>query len=117
MNTTGIELGVVVRTWFGPIGIVCAKGEQPAKDWIDDQHNSEEIRKLGRTEWWRVLLFDGGAILSPGPLLEHLREASYDDFLAAIDKANIPARKHLAKLFPGYLDRVLAERQNREAQD
>jgi hypothetical protein len=112
MNTSVIKLGVVVRTWYGPIGIVCSKEAEPAEDWIDDQLNSSEIRKLGRTEWCGVLLFTGGYALSPAPMLEYLREAGYDDFLSAVDTANAPGRKHLAKVFPTYVDRVLAERRD-----
>lgn len=112
MNTSVIKLGVVVRTWYGLVGIVCSKEVKPAEDWIEDQLNSSEIRKLGRTDWWGVLLFTGGYALSPGPMLEYLRETSYDDFLSAVDIANTPGRKHLAKVFPAYVDRVLAERRD-----
>lgn len=112
MNMVAIKLGVAVRTWYGPIGIVCSKEAKPAEDWIDEQLHSSKIRKLGNTDWWGVLLFGGGYALSPEPMLEYLREAGYDDFLSAVDTANIPGRKYLAKVFPAYVDRVLAERRD-----
>ncbi|WP_029922258.1 hypothetical protein [Nevskia soli] len=112
MNAFDIKLGIVVRAKHGIIGIVCSKEGRPPEDWIDEQVDSQEIRGLGQTEWWGILLFTGGYALSPGPMLEYLREASYDDFLSAVDTANVSGRKHLAKVFPAYVDRVLAERRD-----
>jgi hypothetical protein len=62
-----------------------------------------------------VLLFRGGKILSPGPLLSYERSATFEDFLQAVDTANASARQRLAKIFPNYLERVVVERQSREA--
>jgi hypothetical protein len=43
--------------------------------------------------------FKGGYALAPGPHLTCLREATYDDFLAAVDGANVAGRELLAKVF------------------
>lgn len=113
MNTE-IKIGMVVRDPHGQIGIVCSEESTPPRDWIDDQVLSAAIKKLGRAMWWGVQLLSGGYALAPGPLLEGLREATYEDFLAAADAANVEGRKELARMFPRYLDRVIAERAHRD---
>ena len=110
MTTTELKIGVVVRDSRGQIGIVREPEPAPSKHWIDEQRDAAVIKALGPTQWWGVLPFDGGYVLSPEPLLEVLREATHEDFLAAVDAANVPARAHLAKMFPQYVDRILAER-------
>ena len=116
MNQAMIKLGAVVRDRYGRIGIVCSKETAPAQDWIDEQLNSVDIKKLGQTDWWGVMPFGGGYLLAPGPLLDHLRDATYDDFLTASETARAPGRKRLVKIFPSYVDRLLAERRSRAAE-
>jgi hypothetical protein len=97
-------------------GIVCSKEPIPPQDWIDDQINASDIKILGPTNWWGILVFGGGYALSPGPLLVYLREATYEDFLAAADSARASGRLRLAKVFPTYLKRVVAEHRGRQTQ-
>jgi hypothetical protein len=54
--------------------------------------------------------FSGGYLLSPEPELQTIRPASYEDFLAAADTAAIAGRERLARVFPAYVNRLLAER-------
>jgi hypothetical protein len=110
MNTSSIKLRDVVCDSHGRTGLVCSKEPVPPQDWINDQLNVDGIVKLGITDWWGVMPFDGGYCLSPGLLLKYLREATYDDFLAAADSANAPSRELLVKIFPDYVNRLLAER-------
>jgi len=111
--TESIKVGAVVQDWYQRVGIVCAKRPEPPADWINDQRNSEDIKRLGRTDWWAVMPLEGGYVLVPGPLLSYLRDATYDDFLEAADTANSAGRETLLKLFPDYVKRVLAERRTR----
>jgi len=110
MNSSSIKPRLVVRYHPGVEGIVHAKKPVPAQDWIDDQINVTEIKRLGPTEWWAVLPFTGGYFLAPGPLLTILRDATYEDFLSAAETANVPGRKTLAELFPDYLKQLLTAR-------
>lgn len=110
MTTTELKFGVVARDWYGRSGIVGEPESVPTEDWIDEQRNAAVIWALGSTQWWGIMPFEGGYALSPAPLLEVLREATYEDFLAAADYANVPGRARLAKMFPDYVERVLAER-------
>jgi hypothetical protein len=55
---------------------------------------------------------DGGLVVVPEPMLEVIRGASYEDFCAAADHANVDGRKYLATLFPHYVDRALAQRRS-----
>ncbi len=109
MDTGSIKLGVVVRHRYGGVGIVCAEEVVPPGDWIDDQLNAADIKALDTTDWWGVLLFQGGKALSPGALLKFERDATYEDFLQAVDMASVTGRQRLAKLFPEYVERVIAE--------
>ena len=111
-----IKLGVVVRDHYGRVGIVLTKQPTPAQDWIDDQRNVADIKSLGPTDWWGVMPLDGGYAWAPGPHLTYLRDATYDDFLAAADAANVSGRERLAKTFPDYVNRVIAERKSKDAQ-
>jgi len=115
MTVGKISTGAVVRDPFGREGIVCDKEPAPPEDWINEQAKAEEIRNLGPVNWWGVMPFGGGYLLFPEPMLEWLRPASYEDFLAAADGANVPARESLAKMFPEYLNRLLSERRSRGA--
>jgi hypothetical protein len=111
MESPVIKLGVVVRDRYGQTGIVLTKEATPAQDWIDDQLAADDIKSLGPTEWWGVMPFGGGYLLVPGPLLVYLRDATYEDFLTAAESARASGRERLAKIFPDYLERVVAERQ------
>ena len=105
-----VGLGTVVRDRYGHSGIVCTREPAPDEDWIAKQLNSDEIRSLGQTDWWGVLVFGGGYLLGAGPLLTPMRGATYDDFLNAADSAKVAGRERLARIFPDYLNRLLAER-------
>lgn len=109
MKRSSIKLGVVARGRYGHTGIVLSEEAVPVQNWIEDQLNAADIRSLGSTDWWGVLVFDGGYLLSPGPLLTYVRDASYDDFIAAADAANSSGRERLVKIFPHYVERLLAE--------
>jgi len=110
-----IRVGTVVRSQ-GPAafeGIVCKQDVPPPDDWIDDQLDADVVRQLGNKNeisWWAVMPFTGGYALCPEPQLSFLRPASYEDFLRAADMANPAGRVTLAKVFPDFLDRLLAER-------
>ncbi len=111
MSSTPVRLGLLVRDALGRQGIVCSRRERPSEDWISEQLNADDIRKLAPdVPWWGVMPLDGGLVLVPEPMLVVIRPASYEDFLAAADNANIAGRKYLATLFPQYVDKVLAER-------
>ena len=111
-----IKLGVVVCDWYGRTGIVCTKEAAPPQDWIDDQRNATEIKNLGQTDWWGVMPFGGGYALSPGPLLTYVRDATYDDFLTAADTANPSGRERLVKIFPDYVNQLLAKHRSKDPQ-
>lgn len=115
MKSQTLKLGSVVRDRFGHVGVVCSKESNPKPDWIRQQLNSEEIEKVGQTDWWGVLVYGGGYLLAAGPLLTYLREATYDDFLAASDTARAAGRESLAKIFPEYVNRLLAERRSKSS--
>jgi len=103
-----IQLGVVARDTRGREGIVLSKEPDPPRDWLEDQANLEEIKRLGpNVEWWGLMPLDGGYLLIPGPMLTWLREATFEDFLLAVDHAGIEGRFNLAKVFPHYVDHVL----------
>jgi hypothetical protein len=113
MSATPIQVGLLVRDALGRLGIVCVTKERPPADWIEEQVNAEEIKKLDEgVRWWGVMPLDGGLVLVPEPMLEVIRPAQYEDFLGAAEHANIAGRKYLAILFPQYVDRVLAERRS-----
>lgn len=113
MTESLIRLGVVVRDPMGREGIVLSKEGDPPRDWLEEQVNVEQIKGLGPSiEWWGVMPFDGGYLLLPGPLLIWLREATFEDFLRAIDHAGLEGRLGLAKVFPHYVDHVLKLKTN-----
>jgi hypothetical protein len=116
-NTSSIKLGVVVRDLYRKTGIVCSKEPVPAQDWIDGLVHSAEVKKLGPTDWWGVLVFGGGYLLVPRPLLTYLRDATYDDFLEAADTAHKSGRERLLSIFPHYVEQLLAERRRAESED
>lgn len=115
MTQERIAIGSVVRDSLRREGIVLSKEKPPARDWIEEQVDAEDIMKLGRdVEWWGVMPFTGGYLLCPEPMLTWLRSATYEDFLVAADHAGIEGRASLAKTFPHYVDEVLASRQKRQ---
>ena len=99
--SAAIALGQLVRDAHGREGIVCPRKQRPPEDWIEEQLNANDIRRLGQdVAWWGVMPLDGGLVLVPEPMLEVIRPATYEDFLVAADHANIEGRKYLATLFP-----------------
>lgn len=114
MTETLIHLGGVVRDTMGREGIVLSREGGPPRDWLEEQVNVEQIKSLGPSiEWWGVMPFDGGYLLLPGPLLTWLRDATFEDFLRAVDHAGLEGRLGLAKVFPHYVDHVLRLRANK----
>jgi hypothetical protein len=115
MSELPVKLGMLVRDDFGRQGIVCSRKERPPEGWINEQLHADDIRKLAPSvSWWGVMPLDGGLVLIPEPMMEVLRRASYEDFLAAVEHANVAGRQYLATLFPEYVDRVLADRRAAE---
>jgi hypothetical protein len=114
MTKEELSVGSVVRDRFGREGLICSRESTPPKDWIDEQVGAESIKMKGpaSVRWWGVMPFGGGYLLCPEPELEWLRVATYEDFLAAVDTAGIHGRERLAKTFPQYVDRLLAERRS-----
>jgi hypothetical protein len=112
MTKHELSIGSVVRDRFGREGIVCSSEEAPPKDWIDEQVGAENIEahEPASLQWWGVMPFSGGYLLCAELELEWLRVATYEDFLTAVETAGIPGRERLAKTFPHYVDRALAER-------
>lgn len=108
---SSISIGALVRDRFGREGIVCSTETTPPADWIREQVSHEEIERLAPdTRWWGVMPFAGGYLLCPETELTFLRPASYEDFLAVADTAGAAGRERLARTFPGFVDRLLAER-------
>lgn len=97
--------GILVRDDHGRLGIVAERTHRPSEAWLRQQLHPMSDADVA-TPWWTVQPLDGGLILSPEPLLIPLRRATYDDFLAAAEGANVEGRKSLAALFPEYLDRA-----------
>jgi hypothetical protein len=111
MTKSTISIGSVVRDRFGREGIVCSREDTPSRGWLREQIGAEKLEVLGpATQWWGVMPFSGGYLLCPESELEWLRPVSYEDFLAAVDTAETGGRERLAKTFPRYVDRLLAER-------
>src|SRR6266567_5158461 len=101
MSKPEISIGSVVRDRFGREGIVCSKEDTPHQEWLEEQIGGDNIEaQAADVRWWGVMPFSGGYLLSPESELEWLRLASYEDFLAAVDTAAVPARERLAKSFP-----------------
>jgi hypothetical protein len=109
-----IKPGRVVRYQSGIEGIACFEEPVPAQDWIDDQINAEEVPELETASWWGVFPFDGGYLRAPDVLLTTLRQATCEDFLKAVDAANVSARKALAELFPDYAKQALSDQRLKE---
>jgi hypothetical protein len=113
-----VSLGSVVRDSRGRIGIVCSKEPTPSSSWIDEQVDSDWIKRLGSdVRWWGVMPLDGGYLLCPEPDVRWLRSATYDDFLVAVDHAGGEGRVQLAGLFPDYVVQAaeaLAKRASQE---
>jgi len=109
MTVESIRPGVVVRDDHQRIGIVRQREPRPAAKWLSELEHVEQVAALPvDVAWWGVLPLDGGYVLCPEPLLLPLREATYEDFLAAVDCGNESARRSLADLFPQYVERVKA---------
>lgn len=107
-------MGAVVRDSMLREGIVLSKEAAPPPDWLEEQVNAEDIKALGpNIQWWGVMPFDGGYLLLPAPMLTRLRDASFEDFLRAVDHAGLEGRLGLAKVFPHYVDHVLKLRREK----
>ena len=103
---------MLVRDDHNRVGIVAEHAACPSKAWLREQVNP--ISEVDASaQWWTVQPLDGGLILSPEPLLAPLRPATYDDFLLAVEGANVAGRKSLATLFPDYVARARTTLENR----
>lgn len=112
MTAIPVRTGLLVMDAFNREGLVCEQRERPPEDWIRDQRNVEDIRRLPPdVRWWAVMPLTGGLVIAPEPMLTVIRPATYEDFLLAADNANIAGRKSLALIFPEYVDRAVAKRQ------
>jgi len=108
-----IDIGAVVRDNLGREGIVLSREKAPPQEWIDEQIDADEVRKLGTmVNWWGVMPFDGGYLLCPEPMLTWLRVATYEDFVMVADHAGVEGRLSLVKVFPHYVNLLLEKRQN-----
>jgi hypothetical protein len=56
----------------------------------------------------------GGLVIVPEEALEPLRPATYEDFLTAVDHANVPGRRSRADLFPEFVRRAAEEVEKRQ---
>jgi hypothetical protein len=98
------------------LGIVLSRESAPAQDWIEEQVDAQEIKKLGPdVRWWSVMPFRGGYLLCPEPMLTWLRPASYEDFLSVVEHTGVDGRLKLVKVFPHYVDLALEKRRQDEA--
>jgi hypothetical protein len=107
---------LVVMDDYKRIGIVRRKEPRPTTKWIAEQQHAEQIAALPPdVDWWGVLPLTGGYILCPEPFLEPLRQATYEDFLTAVEYGNQDACRSLADLFPDFVNRATeAARSERE---
>ena len=110
MTSDAVAIGAVVRDTLGREGIVLSKDDPPSQEWIDELIDADDVKKLGRVQWWGVMPFEGGYLLCPEPMLTWLRAATYEDFLQAVEHAAIPGRFKLAKALPHFVDRVVESR-------
>ena len=101
-----VQPGMIVRDERGNEGIVAQKEPCPSTSWLDEQINPIP-RDAVSNQWWGVLTMHGGYILAPDSLLVVLRHTSYEDFLEAVEQANVAGRKSLAHLFPEYVSRAV----------
>jgi hypothetical protein len=104
-----VRPGLLVKDDHSRIGIVRQPEKVPSRRWLQELEHAEQVAALpADVRWWGVLPLDGGYVISPEPFLEVLREATYEDFLAAVDHANDVARRTLADLFPDYVRRIVS---------
>lgn len=104
--------GTVVLDDHKRLGIVAEKRPQPSAAWLAEQRHPVSEAHVG-AQWWAVMPLTGGLILSPEPLLQPLRRASYEDFTEAVEGANEHGRRSLATLFPEYVQRALGKAASR----
>lgn len=108
-----IEDGIVVRDQYGRVGIVLGPTDVPSDDWLAEQVNLPLESAPNETTWWHVMPLTGGLVIAPEMALEPLRPATYEDFLIAVDHANVPGRRSLAVLFPEFVRRATEELEKR----
>jgi hypothetical protein len=108
-----VEPGMIVRDDHDRLGIVAERANRPSPRWLREQlHPISEADAAA--QWWTVHPLDGGLILSPETLLSPIRRTTYDDFLVAVEGANVAGRKSLAAQFPEYVERARSARAGRE---
>jgi hypothetical protein len=106
-----IRPGLLVRDRYDRLGIVRDRAKRPSESWLRDQERPISDEHASGA-WWTVLPLTGGAVLSPEPLLTPLRQATYEDFLQAVESANQAGVKSLAALFPDYAQTALRTNRN-----
>jgi len=90
MTSISMKPGLLVRDDLGREGIVSSREERPSEAWVNEQHDAEEIRKLDASvPWWGVMPLGGGLVIVPEPMLQVIRPTTYEDFLIAVDHANV----------------------------
>jgi hypothetical protein len=104
-----IQTGIVARDQHGRVGIVLGPTDVPSEDWLAEQVNLTLERGPHETTWWHVMPLTGGLVIVPEEALEPLRAATYEDFLAAVDHANVAGRQALAQAFPEFVRRAAEE--------
>ena len=108
-----IEGGIIIRDQYGRVGIVLRPTDVPSADWIAEQVNLPLEGRPEETVWWHVMPLTGGLVIAPDLALEPLRAATYEDFLIAVDHANVPGRQTLAQVFPEFVRRAEEEVEKR----
>jgi hypothetical protein len=99
---------LVVSSAFASECIVVESASTPDPSWIALQQDERVRHVPADTRWWTLFPLGGGALLCAEPFLTVVREASYDDFLRAVEHANVDGQRRLAALFPDYSARALA---------
>lgn len=91
----------------GEAVIVIRRDRKPSPSWVAEQLD-ERMRQYEEADWWSVMPLSGGLLLVPETLLRHLRPASYEDIMKAVDHANNDGRRTLATLFPDVIAQLLS---------
>ena len=95
------------------MGIVLGPTDVPSEDWLAEQVNLNFEGAPEETIWWHVMPLTGGLVIAPDLALEPLRAATSEDFLIAVDHANVPGRQTLAQVFPEFVRRAAEEVEKR----
>lgn len=103
-----ITPGIVVAHHYAGECIVLELASSPAVTWIALQQDTRLQNLPVDARWWTLLPLGGGAVLAAEALLTVVREASYQDFLRAVEHTSVDGRRRLAAVFPAYAAEALA---------